>query len=82
MENLLMKYKNSTGCTYRNIANKVEVILKKNGETVKVYGTTIEDYAKGKSMPQNDVRADAVAELLGVTTKELLENFSACKKAG
>lgn len=82
MENLLMQYKNNTGMTYRKMTRKICSILRANNAPMEVLRESVEDYAKSKKQPRYDEVSDAIAELIGCTTKEFLASLRACKKAG
>lgn len=82
MENLLMQYKNNTGCTYRKMARNINRLLSTKDTNIRVLHESVEDYAKSKKQPRYDEVSDAIAEMIGCTTKEFLASLRACKKAG
>ncbi len=83
MENILMQYRNNSGCTYRTLARKINTILIKNGSDLRVSHESVEDYAKSKKIrPRYEEISDAIAQLIGCTTKEFLASLRSCKKAG
>lgn len=82
MENLLMQYKNDTGVTYRKLTRKINSVLRTKNTNIQVLHESVEDYAKSQKQPRNEEVSEAIAELIGCTTKEFLDSLRTCKKAG
>lgn len=82
MENLLMQYRNDIGCTYRKLARKINNILYRNGSNISISHESAEDYAKSQKQPRYEEVSEAIAELIGCTTKEFLASLRTCRKAG
>ena len=81
-KNLILEYHDNTGKTYRHLAHTVDLILRNDfNSNYSLSYRTLERYAIGATVPTIPVIIKAIAKMLKVEPKELIQNLNKYKEA-
>ena len=81
-KNLIKKFHDDTGKTYKHLTNTVNLILRKDLNSIyRTCNSTLENYANGTTVPSVSDIIKAIAKMVKVTPEELMKNLNRYKEA-